>query len=378
MKKFYDKLVKTRHHLHQHPELSGQEYETTAFLSRYLQDLGIKILDSGLETGLIAEIGQGEPVIALRADIDALPIIEQTGLPYASQNPGVMHACGHDFHQTSLLGAAELLKAMEEDLQGTIRLIFQPAEETSQGASQVLATGLLDDVVGIIGFHNMPQLKAGQMALKQGAMMAGVEKFKVTVEGVSSHAARPDLGVDTVLTLTSMIQNLQALVSRTVSPFEPVVLSVPHIEAGATWNVLPQSGFFEGTIRCFNPDLQKRLKADFIRIVEHTAENFGAKVAIVWDQTPPVTYNDPELAELIFKNSQNIGELLPAQPSSAGEDFAFYQERIPGVFAFIGSNGAADAPDLHHDSMTIDDVAFQVSVPYYVENALFLLKHYKK
>lgn len=307
MKQFYDKLVKTRYHLHQHPELSGQEYETTAFLSRYLQDLGIKILDSGLETGLIAEIGQGEPVIALRADIDALPIIEQTGLPYASQNPGVMHACGHDFHQTSLLGAAELLKAMEEDLQGTIRLIFQPAEETSQGASQVLATGLLDDVVAIIGFHNMPQLKAGQIALKPRAMMAGVEKFKVTVEGVSSHAARPDLGVDTVLTLTSMIQNLQALVSRTVSPFEPVVLSVTHIEAGATWNVLPQNGFFEGTIRCFNPDLQKRLKADFIRIVEHTAENFGAKATIVWDQTPPVTYNDPELAELIFKNSQNIG-----------------------------------------------------------------------
>lgn len=378
MKQFYDKLVKTRHYLHQHPELSGQEYETTAFLSRYLQDLGIKILDSGLETGLIAEIGQGEPVIALRADIDALPILEKTGLPYASQNLGVMHACGHDFHQTSLLGASELLKAMEEDLQGTIRLIFQPAEETSQGASQVLATGLLDDVAAIIGFHNMPQLKAGQIALKAGAMMAGVEKFKVTVEGVSSHAARPDLGVDTVLTLTSMIQNLQALVSRTVSPFEPVVLSVTHIEAGATWNVLPQNGLFEGTIRCFNPDLQKRLKADFIRIVEHTAENFGAKVAIVWDQTPPVTYNDPELAELIFKNSQNIGELVPAQPSSAGEDFAFYQEKIPGVFAFIGSNGAADAPDLHHDSMTIDDAAFQVSVPYYVENALFLLKHYKK
>ena len=204
MKQFYDKLIKTRHYLHQHPELSGQEYETTAFLSRYLQDLGIKILDSGLETGLIAEIGQGEPVIALRADIDALPILEQTGLPYASQNSGVMHACGHDFHQTSLLGAAELLKAMEEDLQGTIRLIFQPAEETSQGASQVLATGLLDDVVAIIGFHNMPQLKSGQMALKPGAMMAGVEKFKVIVEGVSSHAARPDLGVDTVLTLTSL------------------------------------------------------------------------------------------------------------------------------------------------------------------------------
>lgn len=378
MQAFYDKLVKTRHYLHQHPELSGREFETTAFLSSYLEKLGIRILDSGLETGLVAEIGQGEPVIALRADIDALPILEKTGLAYASQNLGVMHACGHDFHQTSLLGAAELLKAMEEDLQGTVRLIFQPAEETSQGAAAVLATGLLDDVEAIIGFHNMPQLKAGQLALRPGAMMAGVEKFMVKVEGVSSHAARPDLGVDTVLTLTSMVQNLQALVSRTVSPFETAVLSVTHIQAGATWNVLPQSGFFEGTIRSFNPKLQKRLKEDFIRIVENTAQNFGAQVRISWDQTPPVTYNDPELSELILKNSQNIGELLPAQPSSAGEDFAFYQEKIPGVFAFVGSNGAEDAPDLHHDRMTIDDQAFKVSVPYYVENALFLLNHYKK
>ena len=183
MKKFYDKLMQTRHYLHRYPELSGQEFETTAFLRSYLEDLEIRILESGLKTGLVAEVGSGKPVIALRADIDALPILERTGLPYTSQNSGVMHACGHDFHQTSLLGAAELLKSMEGDLRGTVRLIFQPAEETSQGASQVLATGLLDDVSAIIGFHNMPQLKAGQLALKAGAMMAGVEKFKVEVEG---------------------------------------------------------------------------------------------------------------------------------------------------------------------------------------------------
>ncbi|KXT84834.1 Aminoacylase/N-acyl-L-amino acid amidohydrolase/hippurate hydrolase [Streptococcus sp. DD11] len=378
MKTFYNKLIQTRHYLHQHPELSGQEFETTEFLRRYLQDLDIKILDSGLATGLIADIGSGRPIVALRADIDALPILEKTGLPYASQNAGVMHACGHDFHQTSLLGAAELLKAMEDDLRGTVRLIFQPAEEISQGASAVLATGLLDDASAIIGFHNMPQLSAGQLALKPGAMMAGVEKFKVTVRGVSSHAARPDLGVDTVLALTSMVQNLQVLVSRTVSPFEPAVLSVTHIEAGATWNVLPQSGFFEGTIRTFNPDLQQRLKADFIRIVENTAENFGAQADIAWDRTPPVTYNDPDLAELLLKNSQDFAQLLEAEPSSAGEDFAFYQEQLPGVFAFIGSNGAEHAPDLHHDSMIIDDQAFRVSVPYYVESARFLLQHYQK
>ena len=377
MKKFYDKLIQTRHYLHRHPELSGQEYQTTIFLKKYLEDLEIRILDSNLKTGLIAEIGSGQPIIALRADIDALPIFEQTNLPYASQNPGVMHACGHDFHQTSLLGAAELLKAMEEDLRGTIRLIFQPAEETSCGALEVIETGYLDDVKAIVGFHNMPQLKANQLALKPGAMMAGVEKFKVDVEGISSHAARPDLGVDTVITLTSMVQALQVLVARTVSPFEANVLSITHIEAGTTWNVLPQNGFFEGTIRSFSPSSQKTLKEDFIKIVENTAENFGARVSITWDQTPPVTYNDPDLTELLFENSKTFAEVVEARPSTAGEDFAFYQEKIPGVFAFIGSNGADAAPDLHHDTMTIDDEAFKVSVPYYVESALCLLKCYK-
>ena len=377
MKKFYDKLIQTRHYLHRHPELSGQEYQTTDFLKKYLEDLEIRILDSNLKTGLIAEIGSGQPIIALRADIDALPIFEQTNLPYASQNPGVMHACGHDFHQTSLLGAAELLKAMEEDLQGTIRLIFQPAEETSCGALEVIETGYLADVKAIVGFHNMPQLKANQLALKPGAMMAGVEKFKVEVEGISSHAARPDLGVDTVITLTSMVQALQVLVARTVSPFEANVLSITHIKAGTTWNVLPQNGFFEGTIRSFSPSSQKKLKEDFIKIVENTAENFGARVSITWDQTPPVTYNDPDLTELLFENSKTFAEVVEARPSTAGEDFAFYQEKIPGVFAFIGSNGADAAPDLHHDTMTIDDEAFKVSVLYYVESALCLLRCYK-
>ena len=377
MKKFYDKLIQTRHYLHRHPELSSQEYQTTDFLKKYLEDLEIRILDSNLKTGLIAEIGSGQPIIALRADIDALPIFEQTNLPYTSQNPGVMHACGHDFHQTSLLGAAELLKTMEEDLRGTIRLVFQPAEETSCGALEVIETGYLDDVKAIVGFHNMPQLKANQLALKPGAMMAGVEKFKVEVEGISSHAARPDLGVDTVITLTSMVQALQVLVARTVSPFEANVLSITHIKAGTTWNVLPQNGFFEGTIRSFSPSSQKKLKEDFIKIVENTAENFGARVSITWDQTPPVTYNDPDLTELLFENSKTFAEVVEARPSTAGEDFAFYQEKIPGVFAFIGSNGADDAPDLHHDTMIIDDQAFKVSVPYYVESALCLLRCYK-
>lgn len=375
---FYEKLVKIRQHLHQYPELSAKEYQTTAFLRQHLKKLDIRILNSGLKTGLIAEIGQGQPVIALRADIDALPINEKTGLSYASKHEGIMHACGHDFHQTSLLGAAELLKQKEAELKGRVRLIFQPAEEISKGASAVLKTGLLDDVMAILGFHNMPQLKAGQLALKSGGIMAGVEKFKVTVKGISSHAARPDLGVDTVISVTSMVQQLQQLVARTVSPFEAAVLSITHIEVGTTWNVLPKDGFFEGTIRCFNPDLMKRLKSDFIHIVNHMASSTKTRVEIDWDHTPPVTYNDPELTDLIIQHTSTFQEVLPAVPSTAGEDFAFYQEKIPGVFAFIGSNGKKDAPDLHHDTMTIDDRAFEVSVPFYVENTLYLLQEYQK
>lgn len=374
----YEELREIRHYLHQHPELSGQEYQTTAFLKDRLEGLGIHVLESGLKTGLIAEIGTGHPVVALRADIDALPILEQTNLPYQSQHPGVMHACGHDFHQTSLLGAAALLKEKEDQLEGTIRLIFQPAEEISEGASDVLATGLLEDVQGIIGFHNMPQLKAGQLALNAGAMMAGVEKFKVTVTGVSSHAARPDLGIDTVTAVTTMVQNVQLLISRTVSPFETAVLSITHLDVGSTWNVLPKSGYFEGTIRSFNPSVQRELKEHFISIIRHIAKSLEVDVAFEWGVTPPVTFNDEELTKVVWEASQDLAEVLPANPSTAGEDFAFYQERIPGVFAFIGSNGEPDAPDLHHDHMTIDDAAFQVSVPYYVENAQALLRYFKE
>ena len=374
----YEELAEIRYYIHQHPELSGQEYQTTAFLKERLEELGIRILESGLKTGLIAEIGSGKPVVALRADIDALPILEQTNLPYQSQHPGVMHACGHDFHQTSLLGAAALLKEKEDLLEGTIRLIFQPAEEISEGASDVLATGLLEDVQGIIGFHNMPQLKAGQLALNAGAMMAGVEKFKVTVTGVSSHAARPDLGVDTVTAVTTMVQNVQLLISRTISPFETAVLSITHLDVGSTWNVLPKSGYFEGTIRSFNPSVQRELKEHFISIIRHIAKSLEVDVAFEWGVTPPVTFNDEELTKVVWEASQDLAEVLPANPSTAGEDFAFYQERIPGVFAFIGSNGDPDAPDLHHDHMTIDDAAFQVSVPYYVENAQALLRYFKE
>ena len=374
---FYDHLAKTRHQIHQHPEVSEEEHETTVFLKGYLKNLGIEPLNYPLKTGLIAEIGSGHPIIALRADIDALPIKEKTGLPYASDN-GAMHACGHDFHQTSLLGAAQLLKEREAELKGTVRLIFHPAEENFQGAYQVIEAGGLDGVSAIIGYHNNPHLKPGQIGLRSGAIMAGVEQFRVDVKGVSSHAARPDLGVDTVLVTTTIINNLQQIVARTVSPFESAVLSVTHIEVGNTWNVLPAAGFFEGTIRTFEPKVREDVIARFEKVVQATADQFGAQVDITWGNSPYVTYNDQTITPLIFENSKAFAEVIATLPSTGGEDFAGFQKEIPGDFAFIGSNGEDNAPDWHHDDFLVKDEALPVAVNYYVENALFLLDYFKE
>lgn len=372
----YEKLREIRHYLHQHPEISENEFETTAFIKKHLKDLGIEPLAYPLKTGVIAEIGSGQPIIALRADIDALPIIEKTGLAYASKN-GAMHACGHDFHQTSLLGAAQILKEREAEIKGTVRLIFQPAEENFQGAYQVIEAGGIEGVSAIIGYHNNPHLKPGQIGLRSGAIMAGVEQFEVTVAGISAHAARPDLGVDTVLAITTMIHNLQQIVSRTVSPFDSAVLSVTHIDVGTTWNVLPAKGFFEGTIRTFDPKIRLAVINKFTKIVETTAEQFGAQVSIQWGNSPKVTYNDATLTPLIFKNSKTFAQVIETLPSTGGEDFAAYQEKIPGVFAFVGSNGADNAPDWHHDDFIVKDEALLTAVNYFVENAFKLLEYYR-
>lgn len=372
----YEKLKEIQHYLHQHPEISENEFETTAFIKKHLKDLGIEPLAYPLKTGVIAEIGSGQPIIALRADIDALPIIEKTGLAYASKN-GAMHACGHDFHQTSLLGAAQILKEREAEIKGTVRLIFQPAEENFQGAYQVIEAGGIEGVSAIIGYHNNPHLKPGQIGLRSGAIMAGVEQFEVTVAGISAHAARPDLGVDTVLAITTMIHNLQQIVSRTVSPFDSAVLSVTHIDVGTTWNVLPAKGFFEGTIRTFDPKIRLAVINKFTKIVETTAEQFGAQVSIQWGNSPKVTYNDAILTPLIFENSKTFAQVIETLPSTGGEDFAAYQEKIPGVFAFVGSNGADNAPDWHHDDFIVKDEALPTAVNYFVENAFKLLEYYR-
>ena len=367
---FYDHLVKTRHQIHQHPEVSEEEHETTVFLKGYLKNLGIEPLNYPLKTGLIAEIGSGYPIIALRADIDALPIKEKTGLPYASDN-GAMHACGHDFHQTSLLGAAQLLKEREAELKGTVRLIFQPAEENFQGAYQVIEAGGLDGVSAIIGYHNNPHLKPGQIGLRSGAIMAGVEQFRVDVKGVSSHAARPDLGVDTVLVTTTIINNLQQIVARTVSPFESAVLSVTHIEVGNTWNVLPAAGFFEGTIRTFNKEVERKMTEQFEKMIVQTADVYGQKGSIEWILTPPVVHNDAAVTKVVKSVTEKFATVVTPEVTLGAEDFANYMEHVPGCFVFIGTGCPRE---WHHPAFLVDDAALPFAIQYFVDNTNALLE----
>lgn len=370
----YDELVTIRHHIHENPELSGHEFETTAYLKAYLEGLNIEILETGLKTGLVAQVGQGEPVIALRADIDALPILENTGLSFASKNAGVMHACGHDLHQTSLLGAAKILKQREAELKGTVKLIFQHAEEAHFGANEVLDTGILSDVQAIIGYHNMPTLPVGQIGIRAKGVMAAVDQFFVTVTGVGSHAAYPHEGVDSIVATSAIVSSLQQIVSRNMDPQRAVVVSVTHMTAGNTWNVLPDTAIFEGTIRTFNQADRLLAKQRFYDIVEHVAKAYGVTAEIDWILGTNVTYNDPKLSSFLFdETSRWHDDVVVPELSNAGEDFAAYQEHIPGVFAFIGSN-APGSPGLHFSDMTVKDETLPVAVDYYVNNTFAILE----
>ena len=244
-----DELIGIRHYLHQHPERSFKEVETSAYLARLLRGHGIDVLDTTLETGVVALI-EGEvpgPRIALRADIDGLPITEDTGLPFSSMNPGVMHGCGHDLHMTGLLGAAFWLADHRDRIAGSVKIVFQPAEEVGLGARTVVESGATDDVKAIIGTHNNPNYAPGQIAIGPQPMMAGCVKFKVTLHAQGTHAGYPQKGTGPIEALASMILALQTIVSRNISPFHAVVLSITEVHGGHVWNVVPAEAGFQGT-----------------------------------------------------------------------------------------------------------------------------------
>ncbi|MEK4106157.1 amidohydrolase [Paenibacillus sp. FSL R10-2791] len=359
-----NQLIEVRRNLHREPELAYEEFKTTTKLREWLTQANIHILDLPLQTGLIAEIGQGHgPIVAIRCDIDALPIEEQTELSFASEIPGKMHACGHDFHTATILGAALLLKARESELPGKVRVLFQPAEETGHGAESVLASGGLQDVAAIFGLHNSPDLPTGAFGTRTGALTAGVDRFEITIKGVGAHAAYPEKGVDTIVTAAQIITALQTIVSRQNSTTEPVVLSVTRINGGFTWNVLPEKVELEGTVRTYNEEIRRNIPIQMTRLIEGIAAGAGAEAELHWYPGPPATINHGEWADFTEKIASDFGyEVHDIPPQMGGEDFSFYLQQIPGAFVNIGSGPAYP---LHHPRFDVDEAAILPAAKYF-------------
>lgn len=368
------KLVDIRRELHQHPELSQEEFETTRRIRGWLEEIGgIRILDLGLKTGVVAEI-EGAlpgPTIALRADIDALPVNEETGLPFASTIPGKMHACGHDFHTTSMLGAAMLLQQQAAQLKGRIRLLFQPAEEKAVGAAEIIAAGALDGVDAVLGMHNKPELPVGTVGLRNGPLMASVDRFEISVSGKGGHAAIPDSAIDPVVVSSAIVTALQSLVSRNVSPMDSVVVSVCRLEAGSTWNVIPDSAILEGTVRTFQPETRERIPALMQRIAEGVAQGYGAKAELNWIPCIPAVNNHPSMTEIMRAAAEAQGlTIVEAIPTMGGEDFSLYQEKVPGCFIWMGTSGTEE---WHHPKFTLHEDALSISASLFAEAAVLAL-----
>ncbi|MCU5653849.1 M20 peptidase aminoacylase family protein [Bacillus mycoides] len=360
-----EKLISIRRHLHENPELSYEEFETTKAIKNWLDEANITIIDSNLETGVIAEISGNKngPVVALRADIDALPIQEETDLPYTSKIQGKMHACGHDFHTAAVLGAAYLLKEKEASLNGIVRLIFQPAEESSNGACKVIEAGHLRGVQAIFGMHNKPDLPVGTIGIKDGPLMAGVDRFEIEIHGVGTHAAVPDAGVDPIVASSQIVMALQTIVSRNISSSHNAVVSVTNIHSGNTWNVIPEKAILEGTVRTFQAETREKIPALMKRIINGVSDALGVKTEFGFYPGPPAVQNDKVLTDfsIHIAEKMNLNVISPT-PSMAGEDFSFYQQEIPGSFVFMGTSGTHE---WHHPAFTVDEKALPISAEYF-------------
>lgn len=353
MKQLQGKLEEIFQDFHRYPEISTKEFRTTKKIKEYLTEWGVKLIALPLPTGVLAQIGTGNrPVAALRCDLDALPVQEETGLPYASEVSGCMHACGHDFHMTSVLGAALLLKERESQLKGTVRLIFQPSEEVNEGAVPVLRTGLLGDVSEYYGIHADPEIDAGTLGIREGAVMACPDHFQIRIHGCGGHGAQPHLSLNPIPCAASVILALQQAVSGKISPFSPCVLSVCQIQAGDTWNVIPGQALLEGTLRTMS-DTDRETGISSIReIAEYTAKTWGCTAETVFFPAPPPVVNNADLAVFAAETARSLGiRVIQQEPSMIGEDFAEYLQEKPGCFIRVGTG---IGPGLHHSKFKAD------------------------
>ena len=368
--------VEARRHLHRHPELSFQEQETSAYVGSQLAAMGITYTAGIGGFGIKAVIDGGRPgrTVALRADMDALPIAEETGLPFASVNPGVMHACGHDVHTATLLATARALKQMEASLPGRVVLIFQPGEEVNPGgASLMIRDGVLKNpaVDAIFGLHVYPLAEAGTMAFGAGPMLAAPDEFDVTIVGRGGHGAQPHLCVDPVLVAAQCLTLLQQIVARNVGPFQSAVITVGSIHGGTARNVIPDEVTFKGTVRTMDPAVQALMRERITAVIRGVCDAAGATYRLRYDPGYPALSNDAAATDLARSAALQVLDeeaVQPMGPSMGGEDFAFYLQQVPGSFARLGSmvSGTVSPAGLHTAKLMIDEQCMAVGVAYYL------------
>ncbi|GED72714.1 peptidase M20 [Brevibacillus reuszeri] len=379
-------IKELRREFHRNPELSGQEQRTSQRVIEELKKLSIhEIRPNMAGYGVLAVIGQKKdgPTVALRADMDALPIFEQSGVPFASQNEGVMHACGHDAHTAMLLGAAKILKSTEQELPGRVLLVFQPAEENSPvgGAKPLIEAGAFLDPKpdAIFGLHVWPSLPAGQVGVREGNFMGASDRFRVRIIGKGGHASMPHETIDAAIVAVQVAQVLQTIVSRNVNPLDAGVITLGKIQAGTGHNVIASEALLEGTVRTFAPKTREMIKERFYSIVQSVVESMGATVEIDYQLGYPVLSNTPEMVDIVREASTAmLGEraLPQVEPAMVAEDFAVYLQHFPGAFFWLGcgfEDTSLNAP-LHHPRFMLDEGMLTTGSEMLAETALRFLR----
>jgi amidohydrolase len=372
----HHELVSVRRHLHAHPELAFVEYETTSFLEQRLRTAGLKPKRLATGTGLVCEVGSGEPVVVLRADIDALPLADLKDVPYASTREGLAHACGHDVHMTVVLGVALALATLD-GLPGRVRCIFQPAEETVPGgATEIVASGVLDGASRAFALHCDPSVPAGSVGLRTGAITAACDRIDVTLLGPGGHTARPQLTVDLVDALGRLITDVPALLSRQVDPRAGMSLVWGAVNAGIAANAIPQRGQLRGTVRVLDRDAWQGAEELLRSLVGRVAATTGAEVEVDYIPGVPPVINDPRAVALLRTAAlQTVGgdHLVLSPQSMGGEDFGWFADVLPIALARLGTHGGGPPLDLHRGTFDVDETAIGVGVRLLAHTVLLAL-----
>lgn len=374
--KYKDYVINLRRHFHSYPEPSLKEFKTCEKIQEELKKLNIPYITTA-GTGIIASIKGpiSGKTIALRADIDALEICEKNEVPYKSKNAGYMHACGHDGHTASLLGAAHILKELQNDINGTVILIFQPAEENGKGSSLIINEGILKNVDEIFGIHVISDIECGKISVEAGPVMASSDSFKITVNGKGGHGAKPAQTIDALVAASAVVVNLQSLISREIDTLEPAVMSIGTFNSGTSYNIIASQAVLEGTVRCFNDDIRQKISYAIERIASNTANAYRACVSMDYKFLVRPVINTAASSALAKKSVEKIlskDAVIKADKLLIAEDFSKYLELIPGAFAFVGArNEKKEACFAHHnDRFNIDEDCLEIASALYAQYAL--------